>query len=97
MRKRLAVVKVIAGSVFEFDPTALACVCPAGNEISFRGVREDKAGNRRATFEGRLSQCRTCELKIKCMKNPSSADHQKGKVGKCHLCWVTRSLRIRIG
>jgi len=71
--------KVIPSSEFDFDPTALSCHCPAGNEISFRGVRKDQAGNQRATFEGRLSQCRTCELKTRCMKNPSSADHRKGQ------------------
>lgn len=70
--------KVIAASEFNFDPTDLSCHCPQGNEISFRGVREDDAGNQRAMFEGRLSECRACELKTKCMKNPSSADHRKG-------------------
>ena len=70
--------KMIPSSEFSFDPTDLSCHCPAGNAISFRGLREDESGNRRAMFEGRLSQCRACELKIKCMKNPSSADHRKG-------------------
>ena len=70
--------KVIAASEFSFDPTDLSCHCPSGNEISFRGLREDDAGNQRAMFEGRLSQCRGCELKNKCMKNPSSANHRKG-------------------
>lgn len=71
--------KVIASREFAFDPTNLSCHCPAGNEISFRGVREDTAGNQRATFEGRLTQCRACDMKVKCMKNPSSADHRKGQ------------------
>lgn len=70
--------KVIPASAFEFDPTTLSCRCPAGNEISFRGVRKDSNENQRATFEGRLNQCRHCDLKARCMKNPSSADHRKG-------------------
>jgi len=57
----------------------LRCHCPAGNEISFRGMREDAAGNQRATFEGGLSQCRVCDIKAKCMKNPSSADRRTGQ------------------
>ena len=69
---------MIPSSEFSFDPTDLSCHCPAGNAISFRGLREDESGNHRAMFEGRLSQCRACELKIKCMKNSSSADHRKG-------------------
>ena len=71
--------KVIASSEFDFDPRELSCHCPAGNEISFRGMREDAAGNQRATFEGRLSQCRVCDIKAKCMKNPSSADQRTGQ------------------
>jgi transposase len=71
--------KIIPSSEFNFDPTSLSCHCPSGNDISFRGVREDVSGNQRATFEGRLSQCRGCDLKSKCMKNPASADHRKGQ------------------
>lgn len=70
--------KVIPASAFEFDPTDLSCRCPAGNEISYRGTRDDSNGNKRATFEGRLNQCRHCDIKEQCMKNPSSADHRKG-------------------
>ena len=77
--KQQETTKVIDSREFDFDPTGLSCHCPAGNEISFRGLREDHAGNQRATFEGRLSQCRACNLKTKCMKNPSSADHRKGQ------------------
>src|SRR5690606_19265865 len=29
-------------------------------------------------FEGRLLQCRHCDIKDRCMKNPSAADHRKG-------------------
>lgn len=71
--------KVIPSREFEFDPVGLSCVCPSGKKISFRGIREDDDGNKRATFEGRLLQCRRCDLKEKCMKNPASADHRKGQ------------------
>ncbi len=70
--------KVIPASEFSFDPVNLACQCPAGQSISFRGIREDGNGNPKAMFEGRLNQCRYCDLKHKCMRNPSSADHRKG-------------------
>ncbi len=36
-------------------------------------------GNENAFFEGRVNQCRHRSLKNKCMRNPSSADHRKGK------------------
>ena len=70
--------KVIPASEFSFDPVNLICVCPVGETISHRGVREDMYGNPKAMFEGRLMQCRNCEIKHQCMKNPSSANHRKG-------------------
>lgn len=63
---------------FNFDPVKLTCQCPAGVSLSPRGIREDLQGNPIAFFEGRLSQCRQCDLKHKCMKNPASANHRKG-------------------
>jgi len=71
--------RVIPSSEFSFDPINSSCHCPAGKEISFRGVREDVAGNKRATFEGRLGQCRECDIKTRCMKNPDSANYRKGQ------------------
>ena len=70
--------KVIPASEFEFDPTTNRCRCPSGELISFRGIREDVNGNKKATFEGRLTQCRHCDIKNRCMQNPASADHRKG-------------------
>lgn len=71
--------KVIPSSEFNFDPVNLICVCPSGETISFRGVRETQYGSPTAYFEGRLSQCKNCSLKHKCMKNPDAANHRKGK------------------
>jgi len=70
--------QIIPASEFSFDPVNLTCQCPAGETISPRGIREDMYGNPKAMFEGRLMQCRHCDLKHQCMKNPSSADHRKG-------------------
>ncbi len=69
---------VIPASDFQFDPVNLICICPAGNKLSHRGVRESATGQPTAYFEGRLLQCRHCSLKSKCMHNPSAADHRKG-------------------
>jgi len=56
--------KVISASEFSFDPVNLICICPAGETISHRGVREDMYGNPKAMFEGRLMQCRNCDIKF---------------------------------
>ena len=63
---------------FDFDPIKQSCVCPAGQTLSHRGIREDNAGQKRIYFTGRTTQCRDCKKKRHCMKNPKSADHGKG-------------------
>jgi len=70
--------QVIPASEFQFDPTAMRCVCPAGNALSHRGVRTNEQGQPTAYFEGKLLQCRHCPIKQRCMHNPKAADHRKG-------------------
>ncbi|MBV1904537.1 MAG: IS1182 family transposase [Pseudomonadales bacterium] len=65
-------------SAFDFDPVTLTCCCPAGEVISLRNVRKIDNGTPKAFFEGRLSQCKRCTLKQRCMKNPEAANHRKG-------------------
>ena len=65
-------------SAFDFDPVQLTCRCPGGHFITHRCTRTDDQGRQRAYFEGKLSQCRHCPLKHRCMQNPASADHRKG-------------------
>ncbi len=69
---------VIPAADFQFDPIKMTCICPAGNTLSHRGVRDSSTGQPTAYFEGRLLQCRHCLLKEKCMQNPKAADHRKG-------------------
>jgi transposase len=70
---------VIPASDFNFDPIKLTCICPAGNRLSLRGVRETDMGQSKAYFEGKLLQCRHCDRKHACMQNPDAANHRKGK------------------
>jgi transposase len=70
---------IIPASEFDFDPTTMTCVCPAGNELSHRSTKTDHHGNQRAFFEGRQLQCRACDRKVDCMHNSAAADHRKGK------------------
>ncbi|WP_417585814.1 IS1182 family transposase [Nitrincola sp.] len=69
---------LIPASEFQFDPVTMTCRCPAGEQISHRGIRTNEHGQLTAYFEGRLLQCRHCSKKASCMKNPASADHRKG-------------------
>jgi len=76
--KKDQALKVIPATEFKFDPVKLICICPAGEEIPHTGNRIDQAGVLKAFFNGRLLQCRNCDLKTKCMQNPESANHRKG-------------------
>ena len=70
---------MLPASAFDFDPVALRCRCPAGERLSLYSQRVDACGNHKVFFQGRLNQCRHCEIKEQCMRNPSAADHRKGK------------------
>ncbi|WP_344796698.1 transposase [Litoribacillus peritrichatus] len=76
--RKTKLAELILASEFNFDPVNQICVCPAGNQISHRDEREDGNGNTKVYFEGRLSQCKNCDIKHQCMKNPESANHRKG-------------------
>ncbi|MCU7806956.1 MAG: IS1182 family transposase [Candidatus Thiodiazotropha sp. (ex Semelilucina semeliformis)] len=76
--KKKKTTDVISASEFDYNPTNKTCVCPAGQSISYRTEGQDRQGNKKVFFEGRLLQCRNCTLKHQCMKNPKSANHRKG-------------------
>jgi len=76
--KQKATPRGIPATEFDFDPVNLTCHCPAGEAISFRGKHADLHGHLKVFFEGRLLQCRHCNLKARCMTNPESANHRKG-------------------
>ena len=46
--------------------------------LTLRSQREDRYGNEKIFFEGRVRQCRYCKLKDDCMSNPAAADHANG-------------------
>lgn len=69
---------LIPATEFEFDPVNLSCRCPEGKMLSLRSQKEDEYGNQKVYFEGRLTQCRNCTQKHRCMRNPAAADHRKG-------------------
>lgn len=76
--KKKATSTVIPASEFQFDPTNKTCVCPAGETMWLHREGKDRLGNHKVFFEGRLTKCRGCILKDRCMRNPSSANTRKG-------------------
>jgi hypothetical protein len=70
--------ELIPARKFSFDPVNKTCICPAGESLRLQGQRDDGKGKLTLQFEGRLLQCRNCELKQRCMQKPEQADHGKG-------------------
>jgi len=69
---------VIPATEFDFDPVNKTCRCPANETMWLRSELIDRLGHTKIFFEGRISKCRGCELKHRCMTNPTSANHRKG-------------------
>ena len=69
---------MIPASEFELDPINRTCICPAGEDMWLKKEGFDRTNNYKLFFEGRLSKCRKCHLKSKCMRNPESASTRKG-------------------
>lgn len=71
-------VETIPASEFDFYPVKKICVCPAGEMMWLRREGEDQYGHHKLFFEGRLTKCRNCTIKRRCMRNPDSANTRKG-------------------
>jgi len=69
---------VIEASEFDFNPVNKTCTCPAGEDMWLKKEGADNHGHHKLFFEGRLTKCRACELKHRCMHNPDSANTRKG-------------------
>jgi len=100
------IMKVIPAAEFTFNLKKKTCICPAGNEMWLHD--ESKVGKNKIklAFEGKLTDCRSCELKRRCMRNPESADTRKGHgrqvsktfaVGPTPLKWMQRRVDSRFG
>lgn len=76
--KKPKAISVIPASEFTFDPTDKSCTCPTGESMWLKKEGLDQRGVYKIFFEGRLTKCRHCSLKHKCMTNPESADTRKG-------------------
>jgi len=67
-----------SSSEFKLNSQTKTCECPAGNIMWLKNESQDQYGNDKLFFEGRLTDCRNCDLKQQCMKNPGSADTRDG-------------------
>jgi len=71
-------VETFRPEAFEFDAATKHCRCPAGKTLWLKNERKDAYGNDKLYFEGRLTDCRACTLKSRCMRRPESANTRTG-------------------
>jgi len=53
-------------------------MCPAGETLNLCSQGEDKHGNQKVFFQGRVSQCKHCNQKNDRMNNPAASDKSNG-------------------
>lgn len=91
---------------FSFDLRDKTCVCPVGQALRLRKDYKVNHSRRKLFFEGRLTDCRSCHLKEQCMKNPDTANGDKGhgrqvsmtyKVGRTATDWMKRRVDSQRG
>jgi transposase len=98
--------KVIPASEFSVNIKKKTAQCPAGKTLWLSGERPTNSGKVRLFFEGNLTDCRHCDLKKACMRNPESADTREGhgrqvsiavSTGKSATDWMKRRVDSKLG
>lgn len=51
------------------------CICPAGKRLYRNGGNVVIRGYRATKFRGRKTECRVCEVRSKCLRNPDGSTH----------------------
>ena len=87
-QKGIGVKSVIPASEFQFNKKTKSCRCPTGKELMLiNEVNEGKA-KKRLYFMGRLTDCRSCPIKDKCMRNPDSPNTREGSGRQVSITWT---------
>jgi transposase len=76
--KKKSTRSLIGAAEFLLNPLDKSCSCPAGHAMWLHHEGRDHNGNHKLFFEGRLTRCRACAMKQRCMRNPGAADSRKG-------------------
>ena len=66
-----------AAKDFKFDDKLQYCICPAGKRLYRNGGHKDLNGFRTAKFNGRLTDCRVCHLRAKCLRYPERSQYRQ--------------------
>ena len=69
---------IMPASKFTFNTNAKTCICPTGKNMWLLRETNTEHENHKLFFEGKLTDCRQCNIKHRCMRNPESADTGAG-------------------
>lgn len=53
---------------FVYDPDQRSCTCPAGKRLYLKNKNFEVSGYQAVSFQGKLSDCRGCELRGQCLQ-----------------------------
>ena len=62
------------GRDFTISEDKMHCICPAGKRLYRNGGNVTVDGYRAIKFHGRLTDCRICELRKKCLRHPDRTE-----------------------
>jgi hypothetical protein len=103
---KIGIKQVIPASEFKLNQKKKTCICPAGNLMWLKKETDQANGNKNLAFEGRLTDCRHCDLKHQCMRNPDSPNDRSGhgrqvsftiNKGKSATEWMKKRVDSQLG
>ena len=76
-KKKVYKAKYFTPKDFTYDESAKKCTCPAGNDLWLKSTNLVKSTRSTGvSFMGRVKDCRACELRSKCIRNPKTKARQ---------------------
>lgn len=65
---------------FHYDPSTHTCICPAGKKLYSNGRNLDLNGYEALRFRGAKRDCVPCDLRERCMKDPSKTQTRQATI-----------------
>ncbi len=64
---------------FKYDKDTKKLICPAGSELYVRNSKYTNRSGKAIAYMAKVTACRACELKEKCLRNPNTVARQVHK------------------
>ena len=73
---------------FKYDEKTKKLICPAGNKLYAANSNYEYKGSKAIAYMARVTDCRNCELRGKCLRNPDT------KARQVHIFYERRSKEL---